>query len=75
MKKDLKKELKSKTNEELIKELRDLRLECTKLAIDMKSGKIENTNLLYRKKKDIARILTFLEQKSVVKENRKSASV
>ena len=63
MKKEQKKELRAKTVEELIKELRDMRAEVSKLKIDMKMGKIENTNLVYRKKKDIARVLTFLSQK------------
>ena len=48
MKKEQKKELRSKTIEELIKELRDMRAEVTKLKIDMKTGKVENTNTFYR---------------------------
>lgn len=63
MKKTQKAELKVKTTDELVKELRDLRSEVTKLSIDMTNGKVENTNSVYRKKKDIARILTFLGQK------------
>ena len=61
-----KEELRARTTDELIKELRDLRIEVTKLAIDMKMGKVENTNTLYGKKKDIARILTYLGQKSKI---------
>ena len=69
MKKEQKKELRAKTVEELIKELRDLRMEVAKMKIEMKTGKIENTNALYRKKKDIARVLTYLsEKKEVVEE-------
>lgn len=63
MKKEQKKELRTKTVDELIKELRDLRSEVAKLSIDMKTGKIEDTNKLYRKKKDIARVMTFLSEK------------
>jgi ribosomal protein L29 len=63
MKKEQKKELRAKTVDELIKELRDLRSEVSKLAIDMKIGKVENTNTLYRKRKDIARVLTYLTEK------------
>lgn len=66
MKKDQKKELRSKTAEELIKELRDLRVEVTKLKIDMKTGKAENLNAYYRKKKDIARVLTYLGEKKEI---------
>jgi len=58
-----KEELRSKTTEELIKEVRDLRAEVSMLAIDMRMGKVENTNTLYQKKKNIARILTYLSQK------------
>ena len=69
MKKEQKKELRAKTVEELIKELRDLRMEVAKMKIEMKTGKIGNTNALYRKKKDIARVLTYLsEKKEVVEE-------
>lgn len=63
MKKQQKEELRTKTTEELIKELRDLRASVSKLAIDMKIGKVEDTNALYRKKKDIARVMTYLSQK------------
>lgn len=59
-----KEELRAKTVDELIKELRDLRVQVGKLAIDMKTGKVENTNTLYRTKKDIARVLTYLGQKT-----------
>jgi len=66
MKKEQKKELRAKTVEELIKELRDLRAEVLTMKIEMKTGKIENTNALYRKKKDIARVLTYLSEKREV---------
>jgi ribosomal protein L29 len=69
MKKEDKKELKSKTREELIKELRDARAFAARLTIDMASGKVENTNALYKKKKDIARILTFLSQKQFMEKS------
>ena len=65
MKKEQKKELRAKTVDELIKELRDMRADVAKLTIDMKIGKVENTNALYRKKKDIARVMTYLSEKKV----------
>ena len=58
MKIQQKKELRSKTADELIKELRDMRAEAAKLAIDMKMGKVENTKAVYRKRKNIARVIT-----------------
>ncbi len=63
MKTQQKKELRTKTVDELIHELRGMRAEVSKLALDMKTGKAENMNALYRKKKDIARVLTFLSEK------------
>lgn len=63
MKKNQKIEMATKTADELIKELRDLRSEVAKLAVDMKLGKLTNTNELYLKRKNIARVLTFLSQK------------
>ena len=68
MKKEQKKELRSKTVDELIKELRDMRAEVAKLNIEMKTGKATNFNTLYRKKKDIARVLTYLNEKKEVAE-------
>lgn len=70
MKKEQKKELRSKTRDELIKELRDARAESAKLKVDIKTGKAENLNVYRRKKKDIARILTYLNEK---KEEAKTA--
>ena len=67
MKKEQKKELRAKTTDELIKELRDMRAAVAKMKIEMKTGKIENTNALYRKKKDIARVLTYLSEKKEAK--------
>jgi len=67
MKKDAKKELATRTKDELIKAVRDLRIEIGKLSLDLKMKKLENTNLVYRKKKDVARILTYITQKEETK--------
>ena len=66
MKIQQKKELRTKTVDELIHELRVMRSEVSKLAIDMKIGKVKNTNSLYIKRKDIARVLTYLSEKQSV---------
>lgn len=63
MKKNDRVDLRSKTKDELIKQLRDLRAEATKLSIDMTSGKVTNTADLNNKKKMIARVLTYIGQK------------
>ena len=56
-------ELKTKTVDELIKDVRDARDEVSKMVIEMKTGKLKNVNFLKSKKKDIARILTVLHAK------------
>lgn len=68
MKTQQKKELRAKTADELIKDLRDLRASVAKQAIDAKTGKIEDTNKLRKTRKDIARILTYLSEKPKQKE-------
>lgn len=75
MKANEKKELRSKTVDELIKELKDLKAEVAKMSIDMRTGKIEDLNKLYRKKKDIARVMTYLsiKRKTEVKEDKVQA--
>lgn len=60
MKANDKKELKSKTKDELMKDLIDAKAEVSKMLIEAKTGKITNTNLVRQKRKDIARILTFI---------------
>jgi len=75
MKIQQKKELRTKTVDELMHELKGMRSEIAKLAIDMKMGKIENTNALYRKRKDIARVLTYLSQKQAEKAIEKEAKI
>lgn len=68
MKIQQKKELQAKTKDELIKELRDLRHDVAKLKIDLKTGKVEDLNIVRKKKKDIARVMTYLTQKRVESE-------
>jgi len=75
MKMQQKKELRTKTVEELIHELRGMRSEVSKLALDMKTGKAENTNALYIKRKDIARVLTYLSEKQGEKVTEKEAKI
>lgn len=60
MKKNEKIELTNKTEEELGKMVADLRLEISRLIIDLKMGKSKNTAQKNEKKKTITRILTIL---------------
>lgn len=62
MKKQVKEELKTKTKEELVKNLKDVRGEIAKLTLDISMQKEKNTALLKTKKKTVTRILTLLSQ-------------
>ncbi len=61
------KELHSKTPEDLKKMLMDLKLEMAKLNLDLNLNKNKNINILKTKKRDVARILTVLTEKEVIK--------
>lgn len=63
MKKSEIKQLSSKSKKELDKILRELREEIAKLVLERNAPKSKNTAVLGQKKKEIARILTFLCQK------------
>jgi len=58
------KELRTKENAELNKILQDKKMELVKLRFDWKNKKLKNTNLIKETKKDIARILTILRERS-----------
>lgn len=62
-------DLKTKTEEELRRTLSDIRDKVGALSIDKSLGKLKNTNEIKNKKKDIARILTFLSMKREVHKN------
>lgn len=70
MKKQIKDELKTKTKEELIKTLKDTRTEITKMSLEISMQKEKNTALLKTKKKEVTRILTFLNMPQVVEEKK-----
>ncbi len=67
--KKLTKELKSKTVVELNKEARSLREEIARLDLEAKAnppaGSSKDTNLLFKKRKRLAVILTLVSQKTV----------
>lgn len=60
------KELHTKTIEELRKMLIDEELQITQLKIDLRTGKLKNTNAVKMEKKDVARILTVLGEKTAL---------
>lgn len=53
------------TTEELLKKETDLRRELFGLKMQWKTGQLQDTSVLKKAKKDIARVKTYLGQKSV----------
>lgn len=70
MKKQIKDELKTKTKEELLKSLKDIRSEISKLSLDISLQKEKNTALLKTKKKEVTRILTFLNRPQIIEDKK-----
>ena len=70
MKKQIKDELKTKTKEELLKSLKDIRSEISKLSLDISLQKEKNTALLKTKKKEVTRILTFLNKPQIIEDKK-----
>jgi len=62
MKKEELIKLKTKTKIELEKKAQELRDESAKFQIDIKIGKIKNTSIVKNIKKDIAKILTVINE-------------
>jgi len=61
------KELRQKSEKELQKLLQELREKLRKLRFDLVSGKVKNVREIRQTRKDIARILTILNERK--KEN------
>jgi ribosomal protein L29 len=53
-------DLRNKTRDELLRMLSDLRGEVDKQKTQSALGQLKNTNLVRSKRKDLARVLTFL---------------
>lgn len=66
MKKNQIVELRSKSIEELKRLLEETQSEIKKLIMELKSRKLKNTASIEQKRKDIARILTFVREKELV---------
>jgi large subunit ribosomal protein L29 len=56
------KELRKKTNEELLKLLQDKKSQVVQFKINISSGNVKNVRELRETKKDISRILTLLNE-------------
>jgi large subunit ribosomal protein L29 len=60
-------ELREKTNEELMEELKKLRSELFNLRVQQTTGGLTNPHRLKEIRKDIARILTILRERELKK--------
>lgn len=57
--------LRQKNDKELITIISALRKELTKLRLEMALRKVKNVSMIGQKKKDIAQILTLLEERKI----------
>jgi large subunit ribosomal protein L29 len=67
-------DLKEKSDSELIEQERELREELFNLRFQHATGQLENTMALVRVKKDIARVRTVLRQRELSGEGKREAS-
>lgn len=65
-KKDLK-ELRSKTQEELVTILKETKVALVRLRMELATAKIKNVRIVSRKKDGIAKILTIIGEKKELK--------
>jgi len=70
MKKNIK-NLREKNIKELNKEIDNLKEEIAKLNLSKKSSPVKDTNLLFKKRKQLAVLLTILNEKKAVIEIKK----
>jgi large subunit ribosomal protein L29 len=56
-------EIRLKTKEELLRDVKELRGKLRDLNFDLSSGKVKNVREIRNIKKDIARILTIIKEK------------
>jgi len=67
-------DLKEKSDNELVEQERELREELFNLRFQHATGQLENTMALVRVKKDIARVRTILRQRELSEEGKREAS-
>jgi large subunit ribosomal protein L29 len=67
-------DLKEKSDSELVEQERELREELFNLRFQHATGQLENTMALVRVKKDIARVRTVLRQRELSGEGKREAS-
>ncbi len=74
MKTQIKKELHTKTISELSKQLKDNKLELSKMKMDQKMGKLKSTSELRNKKVEIAVMSTIIKEKQMAEKLARSAA-
>jgi len=62
------KELREKEKSELVKLLKEARLELVKLRLERKVGSLSDGSTITKKRKELARILTALKEKEILRE-------
>ncbi|MCK5554313.1 MAG: 50S ribosomal protein L29 [Deltaproteobacteria bacterium] len=67
-------ELRDKSDSELIEQERELREELFNLRFQHATGQLENTMALVRVKRDIARVKTILRERELAREREREAS-
>lgn len=64
------KEIRAKTQKELENLLEEAKVSLVKLKMDLKTAKTKNVHALARKRDEIAQILTIIEEKKVLEEEK-----
>lgn len=57
-----------KSISELKKEAEKLREEVSKLGFDLSLNKLKDTNMIKKKRRDLARVLTLIRQREIIEE-------
>ena len=60
------KKLHQETRADLTKQADKLRTELTKLALEVGAGKVKDTNLVKKKRRDLARVMTIVKEKDMM---------
>lgn len=68
MRKKETRELRGKSLEELKKQTEDLRVDIAKTRVELKANPPKDTNVMMKKRKRLARILTIIREKKLAEE-------
>lgn len=68
MKKDDFAQIKGLDQKAILEKTREIRLEINDLVLDKNMNKLKDVKLIYKKRKDLARMLTVLNQKKIIEQ-------